>query len=342
MRLGEILMRDGRINASQLKTALEAQLIYGGHLGTNLVELGFIDIDTLGATLAAEFRIQQAQQEMIERVPHEVLEKIPAKLVERHHVIPFEFAERTLHVAMIDPRNLLALDELSFACGCRVEAWVAPELLIINAMRRHYGIGRGLRHIPVSGQPRSQVMPRPEAPPAEPSPTGVTPLPAAVEPPPAELAAAETHGPTFVPQTVPAYRRDAEAKPGGTAGGEAVAIAWIKTRVADDVPERWGELFALDLNDEHFDDLEGVYVVWHRGQDPVLNVGCGPIRSRLHELRCDPAIVKVLQSTEVYVTWARVDPTVQDRVGRYLVTALNPQIIPDLPEVEPIPVDLPR
>ena len=105
-KLGEVLVEKRIIDASQLKKALDAQLIYGGHLGTCLVELGFVDVDRLGLVLSEQFRVGQALREKLTAIEPSVLARLPAKLAERHQAVPFELVDRVLHVALVDPRNL--------------------------------------------------------------------------------------------------------------------------------------------------------------------------------------------------------------------------------------------
>ena len=68
LRLGEVLIQNGIINEEQLKDALDAQLIYGGHLGTCLVEMGFVDVDHLAGILSKQFSVDPAERERILRI----------------------------------------------------------------------------------------------------------------------------------------------------------------------------------------------------------------------------------------------------------------------------------
>ncbi|HZE88880.1 MAG TPA: hypothetical protein VE404_04990, partial [Verrucomicrobiae bacterium] len=80
-KLGEVLTDDGRITEAQLEKALKAQLIFGGHLGTSLIELGYVDEETLGETLAHAFNVPYAAYDILQNVPYSVIRAIPAKLV---------------------------------------------------------------------------------------------------------------------------------------------------------------------------------------------------------------------------------------------------------------------
>jgi type II secretion system (T2SS) protein E len=149
MRLGEFFVRKGIITPAQLDEALKGQLIFGGHLGTCLLEMGYIEEAMLGRSLGEIFGVNYAPPHLFENIPRNVVEKLPKRLVEKHHAVPFDLRDRTLDVAMIDPRNLPALDELSFASGVRINPWVSPEARIFQVMERYYDVPRRQRYISV-------------------------------------------------------------------------------------------------------------------------------------------------------------------------------------------------
>jgi hypothetical protein len=149
MRLGEFFVRKGIITAAQLDEALRAQLIFGGHLGTCLLEMGYLEEPVLGRSLGEMFGVGYAPPHLFQNIPRNVIERLPRRLVERHHAVPFDLRDRTLDVAMIDPRNLPALDELSFAAGARINPWASPEARIFQVMERYYDIPRRQRYISV-------------------------------------------------------------------------------------------------------------------------------------------------------------------------------------------------
>jgi hypothetical protein len=149
VRLGEYFIRKGIITPQQLEQALRAQLIFGGHLGTCLLEMGLVDEQLLGESLAEIFGVRYAPPGLFSDIPRSVIESMTQRLVEKHHAVPFERTNRMLHVAMIDPKNLPALDEISFATACKIEPWVAPEARIFQVMERYYEIPRRQRYIAV-------------------------------------------------------------------------------------------------------------------------------------------------------------------------------------------------
>jgi hypothetical protein len=146
-RLGEVLIDEGKITDAQLQKALKAQLIFGGHLGTSLIELGYIDERALGTALARAFNVNYATYEILMGAPYAVIRAIPAKLVEKFKVIPIRLDGKVLQLAMLDPKNLMALDEISFVTGYKIVPWVAPEIRIFQVLEKYYNIARSQRYI---------------------------------------------------------------------------------------------------------------------------------------------------------------------------------------------------
>jgi len=149
MRLGEFFVRKGIITAAQLDEALRGQLIFGGHLGTLLLEMGYLEEPVLGRSLGEIFGVGYAPPHLFQNIPRNVVERLPRRIVEKHHAVPFDLRDRTLDVAMIDPRNLPAIDEMSFAAGARINPWVSPEARVFQVMERYYDIPRRQRYISV-------------------------------------------------------------------------------------------------------------------------------------------------------------------------------------------------
>jgi hypothetical protein len=158
-KLGEILVQGKLLSPADLKRALDAQLIFGGRLGTNLLELGFLDDEALSKALKEQKRVDVASQEMVDHASKEAVRMVPAKIADRHKVIPLQAAPKKLKVAMLDPTDLIALDEVAFVTGCQIIPYIAPEARILEALERLYGIPRPMRYIKLSA-----VEPHGEAP----------------------------------------------------------------------------------------------------------------------------------------------------------------------------------
>ncbi len=103
----------------------------------------------------------------------------------------------------------------------------------------------------------------------------------------------------------------------------------------------WCDFLNLNLQDKHFDDMEGVYIIWHSGQNPaVVRIGQGKIKDRILSHRNDPMITKY-SPYGLYVTWAAVSVYDRDGVERYLGEYLKPKIGTQFPDAPPIQVNMP-
>jgi Type II secretion system (T2SS), protein E, N-terminal domain len=153
MRLGEWLVAQGTITLEQLEAALRAQVVYGGRLGTNLIEQGaIIDLDLLAQALAARAGVPPALQRHLENVDPGALALVPSKLAARYHGVPLGFTRSTprrLAVAFIDPLQPGAADEIGMVSGHGVLPSVACELRIHYHLERLYGIARPNRFVRV-------------------------------------------------------------------------------------------------------------------------------------------------------------------------------------------------
>ena len=105
--------------------------------------------------------------------------------------------------------------------------------------------------------------------------------------------------------------------------------------------EVWGELYAVNLNDRHFDDLEGVYMVWLGGDKPAaICVGSGLIREQLSARRSSPELL-ALREQSLLVTWAKVDAVASKGIERWLLETLRPKVPNRIPDFLPVVVNLP-
>jgi len=152
MRLGEALIQKGLLNEKQLTKALHAQLIFGAHLGTCLLELGYIDEQSLARLLSEIHGVPSASAETLSDIPPQVLALVPAAVAERLMAIPFRLQGRQIQVALVDPKSLSTLDEIAFITGCRVEPWVAPEVRVFQALEKYYEITRRQRYVALARQ----------------------------------------------------------------------------------------------------------------------------------------------------------------------------------------------
>src|SRR3954470_13298463 len=137
-KLGELLTRNGKINQIQLNEALTMQKEQGGRLGTNLVKLGYLTEKELVDSLAQHFRVPSVDLSGME-VDEAVIKIIPADIARKYTILPVSKSGATVTVAMIDPTNVFAMDDVKFMTGYRVEPVVASEPAIRTAIDRYYG-----------------------------------------------------------------------------------------------------------------------------------------------------------------------------------------------------------
>lgn len=138
-KLGQLLVARGWITVQQLTRALKTQNVGGGRIGTCLLEMDAISEEMLLKGLAEHHGVPAAAVDDLRNIPEEVLALIPDKLARRCRALPFRLEMGRLDVAMTDPRNLSAQDEIAFASGKRVKVYVAHELRLLEALERYYG-----------------------------------------------------------------------------------------------------------------------------------------------------------------------------------------------------------
>ncbi|TNF48532.1 MAG: hypothetical protein EP304_05830 [Deltaproteobacteria bacterium] len=112
-KLGELLIRKNLLTQAQLEEALQAQVIFGGKLGTVLIEMGLITEDALADILAQLISIPCAKPGQLQNIPEDVIKIISAELAEKHKVMPVSVSGKKLTLAMAEPHKLQAIDEIS-------------------------------------------------------------------------------------------------------------------------------------------------------------------------------------------------------------------------------------
>lgn len=142
-RLAELLVKRNYITPEQLKKALDEQKLKGGRFESNLVRMGFIKEDELLSFLSAQYRVPSIKISKIEINPN-VIKLIPSSTVKKHFIIPINRVGPKLTLAMADPSNIIVIDEIKFMTGFNVEAVVASEAEIIDAIKKYYGGGGGV------------------------------------------------------------------------------------------------------------------------------------------------------------------------------------------------------
>jgi len=136
-RLGELLVRENLITLQQLQRAQDTQRKQGGRLGFNLTRLGYIEESELTAFLSKQYGVPSINLSDFEIDP-EVIKLVPKEVAEKHQVIPVNRAGASLIVAMADPSNIFAIDDLKFLTGYNIEVVVASDGAIKQSIERYY------------------------------------------------------------------------------------------------------------------------------------------------------------------------------------------------------------
>ncbi len=137
-RLGEILIKENLITSDQLRKALEHQKATGGRLGTCLMKLGFISDDEITGVLSRQYGVPSINLKYYE-VDASVIKLIPQDTAIRYQIVPLSRVGSTLTIAMTDPTNVFAMDDIKFMTGFNVEPVVASETAIAEAISKFYG-----------------------------------------------------------------------------------------------------------------------------------------------------------------------------------------------------------
>jgi type IV pilus assembly protein PilB len=138
VRIGELLLKEKRITPEQLQEALTYQRTNGGKLGANLVKLGFVKDEEITSLLSKQYGVPSISLSQFEIDPA-VIKLVPAETAHKYQIIPLSRVGATLTIAMTDPTNVFALDDLKFMTGYNVEPVVAWETAVSDAIQKYYG-----------------------------------------------------------------------------------------------------------------------------------------------------------------------------------------------------------
>ncbi len=140
VRLGELLLREKRITPVQLQEALTLQRATGGRLGSNLVKLGFVRDEDITALLSRQYGVPAINLSQFDLDPA-IVRLIPGETATKYQVIPVGRTGTVLTLAMTDPTNVFAMDDIKFMTGLHVEPVVASETAVRDSIGRYYGKG---------------------------------------------------------------------------------------------------------------------------------------------------------------------------------------------------------
>lgn len=143
VRLGDMLLKAGVIHEFQLNSALSFQRQLGGRLGASLIRLGYLNEDTLLNFLAEQLDLSRVDLDNAS-ISDDIIKLIPVDKALEYSAVPFGLKDvnsvKHLFIAMPDPTNIMAIDELKFISGYQIRPAVASEDSVIRAIKRYYGI----------------------------------------------------------------------------------------------------------------------------------------------------------------------------------------------------------
>src|SRR4051795_11768137 len=144
VRIGELLLKEKRITPAQLQEALNYQKTSGGKLGYNLVKLGFVKDEEITALLSKQYGVPSINLAQFEIDPA-IVKLIPSETAHKYQIVPLSRAGATLTIAMTDPTNVFAMDDIKFMTGYNVEPVVASETAVTDAILKYYSAAPAAR-----------------------------------------------------------------------------------------------------------------------------------------------------------------------------------------------------
>src|ERR1051325_9001494 len=155
-KLGEILVRENLLSAQQLRDALDYQRNHGGRLGFNLVKMGLVSDDMITAVLSRQYGVPSVNLELFDIEPS-VIRLIPQEVAQKYSVLPLSRVGASLTLAMVDPTNVFAMDDIKFMTGLNIEPVVVSEASVQEAISKYYGSSREIELASMMGEPEVEV-----------------------------------------------------------------------------------------------------------------------------------------------------------------------------------------
>jgi type IV pilus assembly protein PilB len=143
VKLGELLLKENLVSPQQLQEALNHQKMSGGKLGKAFVSLGFVKDEQITTLLSRQYGVPSINLDHFEVDP-QIIKIIPAETARKYQVLPLSRSGATLTIAMADPTNVFAMDDIKFMTGYNVEPVVASESALEDSIEKYYGSTRSL------------------------------------------------------------------------------------------------------------------------------------------------------------------------------------------------------
>ena len=161
IKLGEMLLKEKLINTEELYEALKIQTLFGIKLGSSLIELGFITDEQLCLFLSRKLEVPAVTAEEMSSIAKEVLAMVPADLAGRYRVVPIRLNGKKLALAMADPSDFKAIDDVAFATGCIILPHIIPDVRITAALAEYYQIRSDIRYLRTEDEIAGKQIPAP-------------------------------------------------------------------------------------------------------------------------------------------------------------------------------------
>src|SRR5678816_496630 len=142
VRIGELLLKEKLITPEQLQQALTQQKANGGKLGFNLVKMGFVKDEQITALLSKQYGVPAINLTQFKIAPTFV-KLVPPETPRKYQIIPLSRSASSLTMAMTDPTNVFAMDDIKFMTGYTVKPVVASETAVVDAIQKYYSKASG-------------------------------------------------------------------------------------------------------------------------------------------------------------------------------------------------------
>jgi hypothetical protein len=140
-KLGALVVESGLATPLQIDHALQSQHVFGGSLGTNLVEMGIMDAQALAAFLSKQYGVPQADQNELDHISPEAIKLVPKNAADKLNILPLRIENDALVVAMMDPSDDRMIKKIEENIGHKMVLKIASELDVRQGLKVHYGLG---------------------------------------------------------------------------------------------------------------------------------------------------------------------------------------------------------
>jgi len=134
----DMLLNAGLINRGQFEEALQNRVLYGGKIGTSLIELGYISEEELARFLGKKLGVPYVNPDQLLHIPPEIIDLLPRELALKYGAVPLSLDKKRLSLVMADPTDLQNIDEISFITGYTIRPLIAPEVRLVQALGIYY------------------------------------------------------------------------------------------------------------------------------------------------------------------------------------------------------------